>query len=276
MPACNKPSSLQPFMFEGATPIRVVRGDDGKPLFVAKDVAEALGYVWNGASRIAHVPEEWRRVTSVVTLRGDAQDMAVLTDQGLYFFLGRSDKPKSLPFQKWIAGEVVPSIMETGSYSVAPKVPADVEALLAMPKSRLLRLAADLADKVEEQERQLAAQQPDVDLARNYLDTKGLVSLSTMVRNLRLPYRLFFERLSQDGICFKESEDGPWVPYADFRNRGLLVFQVRVPKRQPANGEKKAYGQTMVTPAGVKWFSQKYGHLSVPVGTQMPLLEDGA
>jgi prophage antirepressor-like protein len=91
---------------------------DGEPRFVAKDVAEALGYVWNGTARIAHIPEEWRGVTSVVTPSG-TQEMAVLSEQGLYFFLGRSDKPAALPFQKWIAGEVIPSIRRTGSYTAS-------------------------------------------------------------------------------------------------------------------------------------------------------------
>ena len=31
--------------------------------------------------------------------------------------MGRSDKPKALPYQMWIAGEVVPDIMHKGSYS---------------------------------------------------------------------------------------------------------------------------------------------------------------
>ena len=42
--------------------------------------------------------------------------MLCLTEQGLYFFLGRSDKPKALPFQVWIAGEVIPSIRKHGAY----------------------------------------------------------------------------------------------------------------------------------------------------------------
>ena len=44
--------------------------------------------------------------------------MLCLSEQGVYFFLGRSDKPRALPYQMWIAGEVVPSIRETGSYSI--------------------------------------------------------------------------------------------------------------------------------------------------------------
>jgi prophage antirepressor-like protein len=118
-------SGLIPFQFDGHE-VRVV-ALNGSPAVVAKDVAEALDYEWNGAARIAHVPEEWKGVTSVVTPRG-SQEMAVLTEQGLYFFLGRSDKPKALPFQKWIAGDVLPSIRKTGTYvSVAARPPSALE-----------------------------------------------------------------------------------------------------------------------------------------------------
>ena len=44
---------------------------DNEPWFVAKDVAEAMGCTWNGKSRIAHVPQQWRGVTSVVTPSGE-------------------------------------------------------------------------------------------------------------------------------------------------------------------------------------------------------------
>lgn len=41
-----------------------------------------------------------------------------LSEQGLYFFVGRSDKPKALPFQIWFAGEVLPTLRKTGTYSL--------------------------------------------------------------------------------------------------------------------------------------------------------------
>ena len=113
-------NSIIPFQFEEAT-IRTVVVDDGEILFVAKDIAEALGYTWNGTQRIEHVPAEWRGVTSVVTPSG-IQEMAVLYEQGVYFFLGRSDKPAALPMQKWVAGDVLPSIRKTGKYET-PKAP---------------------------------------------------------------------------------------------------------------------------------------------------------
>jgi hypothetical protein len=49
---------------------------------------------------------------------GGNQEMLCLSEQGLYFFLGRSDKPLVLPFQKWIAGDVIPAIRKKGFYAV--------------------------------------------------------------------------------------------------------------------------------------------------------------
>jgi len=93
---------------------------DGEPWFVAKDVAEVLGYTWNGTQRIEHVPEEWRGVTSVVTPSGN-QNMAILSEPGLYFFLNRSDKEPALPLQKLVAGEILPSIRKKGFYAAPGK-----------------------------------------------------------------------------------------------------------------------------------------------------------
>ena len=130
---------LMPFAFEEQL-VRCRLDERGEPWFVAKDVALALGYQWNGVSRIAHVPEEWRRVTSVVTLRGDEQNMQLLSEQGLYFFVARSDKPRALPFQKWLAGEVLPSLRRTGRYAL-PEAGEEAPDLPVIPEMYALRPA---------------------------------------------------------------------------------------------------------------------------------------
>ena len=89
--------------------------EDGEIWFVAKDVAMALGYSEWRSNLIQSVPEIWKGVKPFHTPGGE-QEMLCLSEQGLYFFLGRSDKPKALPYQMWIAGEVMPSLRRTGSY----------------------------------------------------------------------------------------------------------------------------------------------------------------
>jgi len=108
------PLAVRPFTGEFGT-IRTVEVD-AKTWFVAKDVAEALDYAWQ-PNLISHVPDQWKRLNRVNTPNsGGSQSVLTLSDQGVYFFLGRSDKPKALPFQLWLAGEVVPAIQRHGTY----------------------------------------------------------------------------------------------------------------------------------------------------------------
>ena len=114
-------NEIMPFMF-GENVVRVISDGSGEPWFVAKDVALALGYVWKRAATIGHVPDEWRGSYSVQLPSGE-QQMLTLSEQGLYFFVARSDKPAALPFQKWLAGEVLPALRKTGRYEVPGRQP---------------------------------------------------------------------------------------------------------------------------------------------------------
>ena len=130
------PERLTPFAFEEQL-VRCRLDEHGEPWFVAKDVAVALGYQWKGISTIGHVPEEWRGVYSVQTPSG-TQTMLTLSEQGLYFFVARSDKPRALPFQKWLAGEVLPSLRRTGRYAL-PEAGEEAPDLPAIPEMYALR-----------------------------------------------------------------------------------------------------------------------------------------
>ena len=150
---------LNTFNFDNKV-VRVIVGDDGEPRWVAKDIANILGYSANSnpTRLFASVPEGWRGLHLIHTSSGN-QEMVVLTEQGLYFFLNRSDKPTAIPFQKWIAGEVIPSIRKTGQYSAIPQ---------QMPMSQL-QIAKQMIIALEEQQSQLAAVTHRIDV----LETKN-------------------------------------------------------------------------------------------------------
>lgn len=111
------------FSFESASAAVRVLEINGEPWFVAKDVLLALDYaetsINNIADRTANVPDEWKGHYPIVT-PGGTQDMWCLSESGLYFFVIRSDKPKALPFQKWLAGEVIPALRKRGYYGLMP------------------------------------------------------------------------------------------------------------------------------------------------------------
>lgn len=127
-------SNLIPFSFESHEVRFVPNGDSFS--VVAKDVAEALEYAYWQPNIVSHVPEEWKGIHRINTL-GGTQEMLTLTEQGLYFFINRSDKPKALPLQKWVAGEVLPSIRKTGSFSLPGATPQNT--VLAAQLAELLK-----------------------------------------------------------------------------------------------------------------------------------------
>ena len=75
--------------------------------FVGKEVCDALEYSKTStpAQILQAVPDMWKGIKRIDT-PGGSQEMLCLTEQGVYFFLGRSDKPKALPYQMWISGDV--------------------------------------------------------------------------------------------------------------------------------------------------------------------------
>ncbi len=140
-------NELAVFQHENFT-TRTITDDNGEIWFVAKDVAQALGYGMDGgmSKYFANVPEIWKggkRISSRSENGVEQQrEMLCLTEQGLYFFLGRSDKKAALPYQMWIAGEVVPSIRKHGAYLT----PQKAEEIIANPD-----LIIKLAETVKEE-----------------------------------------------------------------------------------------------------------------------------
>lgn len=119
---------------------RTIQDEQGIIWFVAKDIAQALDYPGNTIKQVnnlcGNVPDMWKGHKRIMTPGGE-QDMLCLSEQGLYFFLGRSDKPKALPYQIWVAGEVVPSIMRNGFYATpqaAQRIINDPETFIAVLK----------------------------------------------------------------------------------------------------------------------------------------------
>ena len=122
--------------------VRVIERD-GEPWFVAKDVCECLG-IANPRDAVSRLDDDEKGVGKADTL-GGSQDVALVSESGLYALIMRSNKPDAKAFRKWVTAEVLPSIRKNGVYALAPKT--YVEALRA------------LANEVEQKE--LAIKQRD-------------------------------------------------------------------------------------------------------------------
>jgi prophage antirepressor-like protein len=102
---------LMTFTFK-STKIRVVGTPD--PLFVAKDICDPLGYE-KPSFTLRILKKNEKGVHEVHTL-GGPQNMAVVTEKGLWRLVSKSTKPEAEELVDWVFGEVLPSIRKTGAY----------------------------------------------------------------------------------------------------------------------------------------------------------------
>jgi hypothetical protein len=87
---------------------------DGQPWFVASDVCKILD-LENTSRAIARLKEYEKGVTTINTLGGN-QEMAVISESGLYRLILTSRKTQAEPFQDWVCQEVIPTIRKTGKF----------------------------------------------------------------------------------------------------------------------------------------------------------------
>lgn len=85
--------------------------------FVGKDVAEALGYTNSNKALNDHCKPEG--VTKRYTLTsGGKQEIKYINQRNVIRLIMRSKLPQAEEFQDWVEDEIIPSILETGSYGI--------------------------------------------------------------------------------------------------------------------------------------------------------------
>lgn len=161
-------NTLSNFVSPVGTPVRVIVRD-GEPWFVAKDVADALGYQNTPKAVADHCKKsEIFKDHDSICLR-DSKDLptsprgfSIIPEADVYRLVMRSNLPSAEVFQDWVCEEVLPSIRKTGMYG-GPKT-----------LQESLRAYADLLDMNERNQRlALEAQAKVAELADNILATEA-------------------------------------------------------------------------------------------------------
>lgn len=81
---------------------------DGEPWFVAKDVAEILGY--SETERMTRrLDDDEVAKTQSPKMGGQVRYLTIINESGLYNAVLGSTKPNAREFRKWVTGEVLPS-----------------------------------------------------------------------------------------------------------------------------------------------------------------------
>lgn len=105
------------FNFENNN-VRIFQDENGQPLFVAKDVANILGYK-DTVSAIKQFCKGVVKHHPLVT-NGGSQNVRVIYEPDLYRLTFGSKLESAVRFQNWVFEEVLPTIRKTGQYQTTP------------------------------------------------------------------------------------------------------------------------------------------------------------
>lgn len=117
-------NKLQIFKNEEFGAVRVIEIDN-EPWFVAKDIAEVLGYANQNRDILRHIDEEDRiMVDGTQYQNGIEFDYKrigqrggwLINESGLYSLIIGSKLPSAKKFKRWVTSEVLPSIRKHGAY----------------------------------------------------------------------------------------------------------------------------------------------------------------
>lgn len=235
---------------------------DGEPCVMLADTCAALGIKEPSIVR-RRLPDGVCRTHPILDRLGRAQTATFVTMPGFYRVALRSDSPEAEPFIAWVTDEVIPSIQETGSYSLAKPEPAAT----ALPQSyadALRELASTVEAKelatarAEQAEAQVAVAAPKVEAFDAFMDADGTYSMAAGARMLGMSRPELFKRLRAEAI-FQKGENLPYRPYDKY-------FFMRPGTRPDGNGGTVATLTPKLRPEAIDWLRRRLRAEVLPSG----------
>lgn len=178
---------------------------NGEPWFVAKDVAQALGYADTTQAVRMHCEKanDYRGVEMTAT----ATPMKIIPEEDVYALIFGSHLESAKQFRRWLCDDVLPSIRRHGGYLT----PSKIEEALLNPDT-IIRLATDL--KTEREKRQALearaeADRPKVVFAESIEVAKTSILVGEMAKLIKqatgydIGQNRFFDWLRDSGYLHK-------------------------------------------------------------------------
>lgn len=194
--------------------------ENGKVLFCAKDIAEALGYSRPRDAIAAHAKGAVKRR---ILTNGGEQDMTFIPEGDVYRLIARSKLPKAQEFESWVFDEVVPSVVKHGAYMTEVTLenclndPDFAIGLLTALKEEREKNNA-LAVKVAEQRHQIKEMTPKATYYDIILNCKDAVPITNISKDYGMSAIAMNAKLHELGVQYKQGE--MWLLYQKYASHG--------------------------------------------------------
>lgn len=160
-------NELQIFNSEEFGEVRTIE-IDGKPYFVATDVATALGYVNPRKAVNDHCKGVTKRDTPTSS---GVQSMSYINEGDLYRLIMKSKLPSAEKFESWVMDEVLPTIRKTGGYR-KPMSTAEQIKLLALGNTELNERVTNVEEEIDSLKNDMPLYGCEIDDIKNHVNRK--------------------------------------------------------------------------------------------------------
>lgn len=247
-------NEVQVFDNEEFGTIRAIRGVDGEPSFVAKDVLAVLDLDRTATRKL---DDDEKGVDSIHTPGGD-QQVTTVTEPGLYKLVMRSRKPEAKAFQRWVTHEVLPALRRDGGYMVERH---------ESPEETMARAVLLAQTTIDRQKARIAEMRPKAMFADAVGASDGTClvgELAKMIRQngVRMGQNRLFELLRQDGYLGKTGSNRN-VPTQRSMEMGL--FRIKETSVIHSDGHVTLNRTPKVTGRGQRFFMERYGDAGLAV-----------
>lgn len=228
--------------------------------FAATDVAKALGY--RDANQITRALDDDEKRWSEGTLSECTHShlgIRLINESGLYRVLMRSQRPEAIPFQRWLAHEVVPEIRRNGGYIATSPEDSDADIM-----ARALLIAQKTIDRKNElialHEATIEDMKPKALFADAVADSDGTCLIGELAKmmcqnGLEIGQNRLFKLLQRDGYLGKSSSNRN-VPTQRSMDMGL--FRIKETAVTHSDGRVTINRTPKVTGKGQAYFIGRY------------------
>jgi len=228
--------------------LRVVKDEQGEPLFVAKDVCDALG-LSNVTVALQRLDDDERAKFNL----GRQGETNIITEAGLYSLVMASKKPEAKAFKRWVTHEVLPAIRKDGGYMVARTDET--------PEETMARAVLIAQATIERQSKQLEEMRPKAVFADAVSVSSSTILVGDLAKILKqngcdIGGNRLFQLLREQGFLCKQK--GAMWNMPTQRSMEMGLFEVKETAVTHSDGHVTVNKTPKVTGKGQIYFVNRF------------------